>query len=259
MFRKAVSAALLIALPSCAAGAPGEESVGEPIRKGERASTYPESVLLDLMKGAHRRAYCSGALIAPWVVLTAGHCVQGYDGWRVSAPYASSQTARARVATTFDWDAVTEKVDPGKHDVGLVFLDSPITLGSYPVVADAPVGDGDELVNVGRIHDGTLSHSSLFASPPINVKSASAAGYPFDYIAVDEIEPGDSGGPDFTVGTHTLVAVNSGAGSGTEVLARVDLLAPWIQDQVAVNGGGASSAGDPDTADPDPDPDQEQP
>jgi hypothetical protein len=70
----------------------------------------------------------------------------------------------------------------------------------------------------------------------------SNAGYPYDYEATEVIESGDSGGPDMKAGTHTIVAVNSGAGSGTEVLARVDLLYSWIQQQIANHGGGGGSS-----------------
>jgi hypothetical protein len=55
------------------------------------------------------------------------------------------------------------------------------------------------------------------------------------------IQPGDSGGPVFLSGTHTILAVNSGAGSNTQVLARVDLLADWLTSQVASHGGTVAS------------------
>jgi hypothetical protein len=48
------------------------------------------------------------------------------------------------------------------------------------------------------------------------------------------------------------VAVNSGAGGGTEVLARVDLLRDWILGKVAAHGGGGPTEppppGDPPPA-----------
>jgi hypothetical protein len=108
------------------------------------------------------------------------------------------------------------------------------------LLATGAVPDGSSIVNIGRINNGTLSNSALFVSKPITVRNASSQGFPFDYVATDVIESGDSGGPDELPGTalpHTIVAVNSGAGGGTEVLARVDLLKSFISDKIAAHGG----------------------
>jgi hypothetical protein len=78
-------------------------------------------------------------------------------------------------------------------------------------------------------------------SKPVTVTSAASIGYPFDYQGNEIIEHGDSGGPVFVPGTHQLVAVNSGGGNGTEILARVDLLHDWIVQKIAANGGGGNS------------------
>jgi secreted trypsin-like serine protease len=239
----AVLFVLFASLPACAvqpSDSDEPERIGDDsqeIKGGSLATDYPESVLLLMKVGGTPRSLCSGSLIAPSVVITAGHCVHGFDSWTVTAPFAGGQTSSTTNATTFDWNSGSDNVDPDTHDVALVLLDTPITIASYPTIATAALADGASVVNVGRINNGSLSNSALYRSKPLPVKSAADAGYGFDYMASEVIEHGDSGGPVFIPGTHTLVAVNSGGGGGTEILARLDLLHDWIVQQVAAHKG----------------------
>ncbi len=222
----------------------------QAIKGGSLATDYPEAVLLLMKVGGAPKSLCSGSLLAPNIVLTAGHCVHGFDSWTVTAPFANGQTAGSSNAVTYDWNSGGDTVDPNSHDVALVILDTPITLASYPTVATSELADGAKVVNVGRINNGQLSNTALYKSKPLAVKSAVSAGYPFDYMADEVIEHGDSGGPVFISGSHTVVAVNSGGGGGTEILARVDLLHDWIVQKVAANsgsGGGGQGGSDPGT------------
>ena len=189
-------------------------------------------------------ALCSGALVAPKVVLTAGHCVHGWDGWSAEAPYASAQTATGEEGATFDWSAESADVDPTMHDIGLVFLTAPITLASYPSIAKKRVPFGSKVENIGRIHDGKPSFSKAFIGQPVTVADGKIVGFPFSYAATEIIESGDSGGPVVRPGTHEIVAVNSGAGNGLEVLARTDLVAGWIDKQIEAHGGATPGSGD---------------
>ncbi len=240
---------LVIGAAACAGSSSTGGRQSDDIVGGTSAASYPEAVLVDLLKGGEPYAACSGSLIAPNVVLTAGHCVHGISSWVVTAPAASGQRAKGIRGETYDWNASGEEVDPNEHDLGLVFLDAPITLSSYPKLATAPLASNRTVYNIGRIQDGQLSDTELFVSKSIKVKSAASAGFPYDYLATDAIEAGDSGGPDVEPGSapHTIVAVNSGAGGGTEVLARVDLVRDWILGRVAAAGssssGRASSSG----------------
>lgn len=221
-----------------------------PIVGGALASAYPEAVLVDMYEAGASwpSSICSGSVIAPRVVLTAGHCVEGFAKWRIKAPFAGNQTVSASSAGTYDWAGVSGgTVDPSRHDVGLVFLDAPISLSSYPTVASAAVASGSSLVNVGRIQDGVASNTSLFVGAPVTVRSGSTIGHPYAYYTTEIIQSGDSGGPCIVPGStpHKIAAVNSGAGGGTQVLARTDLVFAWIDGQVKAHGGWASAATPP--------------
>lgn len=269
--KAAIAAAALLATtvacaPDGALDGDDEDSAddSDSIIGGSPATAYPEAALVNMMWGGQISSICSGAVIAPRVVLTAGHCVVGgYTAWNIVAPYANNQTANASSAATFDYTDQSGYVNPNQHDVGLVFLDTPINLPSWPTVASTAAPNGSSLQNIGRINNGTASWSNLFLGPSITFSNGSNYGYPLSYVSTMKIQPGDSGGLVVGSGGHTIYAVNSGAGGGTQILARVDLVINWINQQVAAHGGYANAEpdpGDPDPGDPDPgDPDPGDP
>jgi hypothetical protein len=214
---------------------PSGAQAPQPIIGGTPATAYPESALVNMVT-AQGNAICSGAVIAPRVVLTAGHCVSGAITWTVSAPFAGDQSSSGD-GIVFDYTDQTGQVNPNQHDVGLIILDNEIVLDSYPTLGADAVADGTMIVNIGRIDDGQASNDALFVSPPIGVSDAGALGFPYAYTSDQVIQPGDSGGPDMIEGTHTIVAVNSGAGSGIQILAKVNLVHDWIQEQIDLAGG----------------------
>jgi hypothetical protein len=251
--RAATLAVLVMSTVGCAAGddegLDESEQVQTPIVGGSKAAAYPEATLLEMSAQGVVKGYCSGAVIAPQVVLTAGHCVAGFTGWSVSAPFLS-QTAKASSGEVFDYkDDGSKAVNRDQHDVGLVYLDSPIMVPQYPVLADAPLATGTSVVSIGRIDNGKLSSSALFVSQPLAVASA-APVYPYSYVSRQVIESGDSGGPVQVPGStpHKVVAVNSGSGASMQVLARVDLLKTWITERIAAHGGSGVAAPAPTTA-----------
>src|SRR4051794_24703916 len=85
------------------------------------ASDYPEFVAIDT-----GNQICSGALIAPRVVLTAGHCAQTRG--RVYIKFAdgtpSSETGEGYPFQYFDERADEAAIDVSITDVGVIVLDT---------------------------------------------------------------------------------------------------------------------------------------
>ncbi|HVJ94120.1 MAG TPA: trypsin-like serine protease [Labilithrix sp.] len=215
-------------------------AVSQPIVNGQSASAYTEAALINTSS-----SICSGAVIAPRVVLTAGHCL-GAKRFTVVAPYTNQQ----RAIGSKTWTPYVSKggyVNSDTLDVGVIILDTPITLSWYPPLASAPVAAGTSAVNVGRVKNGSPSYSGLFYGAAVTLRNGNAHGFPFAYVSNEVIQSGDSGGPVY-VGSganRMIAAVNSGSGYGTQVLARVDLAYAKIQELIAENGGagGGTSGG----------------
>jgi hypothetical protein len=136
-------------------------------------------------------------------------------------------------------------VNANTPDVGLILLDpgQEFQLDHFPSVQRTQLPDRTEAFNIGRKRSGQLSNRDLYVGHTLTLEASRY--FRFSYQSAEVIEPGDSGGPVLLPGTHTIVAVNSGAGSGSQVLARTDAVISDIEAQVAANGGwGASDPGE---------------
>lgn len=221
---------------------------------------YPFSVLLTMNGlpgegGGTRDSSCSGALIAPRWVVTAGHCFRDAAGRRVSRTVAERTTAVVGRTDLGDPDGqeadVVAAYQADGADVALTELGEPVT-GIAPIrVATDPPRRGEvlRLTGFGLVTDGggtapaTRLQTGLFTVDAIGdaVIETSGRAPRRDTSPC----PHDSGGPYFRQdrdGTFVLMAVvSSGPGcphAGPELSARVDNLSDWIAGTVATASHG---------------------
>jgi secreted trypsin-like serine protease len=254
--RRTVVTRLLAILAMAATAVALSTGLANAVANGQPAApgTYPFAVKFTMTNvprpnGTHNNSACSGALIAPLWVITAGHCFHDINGVRVSGPPPYQTTATLGTVNLADPGGETRTIvdvrQSAVNDIALAKLSAPIIdIAPLAVTPIAPaVGENLELAGWGATSDVNAVPGTV-----LNVGKVAVGSIAANTIGVHGVFPSpftsaclyDSGAPYFQpIGTKlgVLVSVESGGPScphnQLETTSRADVVFNWIYQQIA--------------------------
>jgi hypothetical protein len=256
----------------------GEGTGSQDLVAGTFAVGHDEVVTIDEIDLYRTpRPHCTGTLIAPRVVLAAGHCVSHVapSSTEIAGRWSIVVRPNEKVVTpdffgrpVVAWGrrvgasrAIAFRSSPNNgSDVGLFFLDEPVELDVWPVLATTAPVAGTTVRSFGRMRPSDLDPRFVFMSDALTLRSPaeikpdiSSYCRSTENAAMTQasgggaISEGDSGGPVELDNSSppVVLAVNSASirasgGAVADCAARTDVVAAWIAEQLTAHGGMAA-------------------
>jgi secreted trypsin-like serine protease len=190
---------------------------------------------------------CSGALVAPSWIITAGHCFHDVNRNRVSGPVPYATTATLNTVNVNQYRGETLSVlsvqQSPSNDIALARLSAPVT-DVVPLALRTTRPAAGQLVGVAGW--GATSSVNPAPSPQLYYGVTRIGGATTTTVLVTGYSPSrttsaclyDSGAPYFTTGSPPLLTSVENTGpdcphSSWETTARVDVVGTWIRSVVS--------------------------
>jgi hypothetical protein len=227
---------------------------GTPVAEGHyRFAVKMRATDIPRPDGSHYDSGCSGALIAPQWMITAGHCFHDVNRVRTSGPVLYPTTAQ--VGRTDDADTnghiidVVEDWQSPTNDIAVAKLASPVR-DVLPLLLSTTAPTEDEVLRItgwGSLSDVNPAMATHLQTGQVTVVSVSDTvvglrGYlpkPTTSACLY-----DSGAPYFVEAPHRLPRLVSIESNGpacphdqVETTARVDTIVPWIRTTIREHSG----------------------
>ena len=235
----------------------GAEAQANPIVNGETEEGFPSVVALGAELGDTTYSACTGTLITPRVVLSAGHCGEGIPlelVVQLGQAYFGSDVTEAEHAIGFsdlivhpDYEALESSPtsqDLGAYDFGILVLAEDAPVAATPIRFDEITEKdiGTEMVSVGFGVTSSAGYGSGTKRSAVLTLDDLQEMFLISYSNTNKndanICSGDSGGPQFVLeedgswvqwSVHSWGDANCSYSSGS---TRTDLVGEWILDQV---------------------------